>query len=113
MNSIDATTCLSLYKLGRLIRRTQEVLMEEYVAKQEMRCPMHFCIGQEGAPTALAPLLRSDDRIMSHYRSHGYYLAKGGPLTEMLAEFHGKVTGSNSGHAGSMELANEEVNIYS
>jgi TPP-dependent pyruvate/acetoin dehydrogenase alpha subunit len=113
MNSIDVTTCLSLYKLARLIRRSQEILMEEYVAKQEMRCPMHFCIGQEGAPTALAPLLRSDDRIMSHYRSHGYYLAKGGPLTEMLAEFHGKVTGSNSGHAGSMELANEQVKIYS
>jgi pyruvate dehydrogenase E1 component alpha subunit len=113
MNAIDATTCLSLYKTARLIRRTQEILMQEYVAKQEMRCPMHFCIGQEGAPTALAPLLRVEDYIVSHYRSHGYYLAKGAPLTEMIAEFHGKATGSNSGVAGSMELAHEEARIYS
>jgi len=113
MNDIDATTCQSLYRVARLIRRTQEILMEEYVAKQDMRCPMHFCIGQEGAPTALAPLLRPDDYIVSHYRSHGYYLAKGGSLREMIAEFHGKSTGSNSGLAGSMELAHEEAHIYS
>jgi TPP-dependent pyruvate/acetoin dehydrogenase alpha subunit len=112
MNSIDAATSLSLYRMGRLIRRTQEILIDEY-AKQEMRCPMHFCIGQEGTPTALMPLLRAEDSIVSHYRSHGYYLAKGAPLTEMLAEFHGKATGSNSGFAGSMELAHEEAQIYS
>ncbi len=113
MNSIDAKTCLSFYRMGRLIRRTQEILIEEYVAKQEMRCPMHFCIGQEGTPTALSSLLRTDDYIVSHYRSHGYYLAKGAPLKEMIAEFHGKATGSNGGFAGSMELAHEEARIYS
>ena len=112
MNSPDATTCLSLYRMGRLIRRTEEILIEEY-ARQEMRCPMHFCIGQEGTPTALSALLRPDDYIVSHYRSHGYYLAKGAPLGEMLAEFHGKATGSNGGFAGSMELAHEEARIYS
>ena len=113
INSVSAATCFSLYKMARLIRRTQEILIEEYTAKQEMRCPMHFCIGQEGTPTALSPLLRAEDYIVSHYRSHGYYLAKGAPLTEMLAEFHGKVTGSNSGFAGSMELAHEEKRIFS
>jgi TPP-dependent pyruvate/acetoin dehydrogenase alpha subunit len=113
MNPIDAATCLSLYRMGRLIRRTQEILIEQYIARQEMRCPMHFCIGQEGAPTALAPLLQSADYLVSHYRSHGYYLAKGGPLTEMIAEFHGKATGSNGGLAGSMELAHETARIYS
>jgi TPP-dependent pyruvate/acetoin dehydrogenase alpha subunit len=113
MTEIDAKTCLSLYRMGRLIRRTQEILMEEYVAKQEMRCPMHFCVGQEGAPTALTGLLRPEDHVVSHYRSHGYYLVKGGPLPEMIAEFHGKMTGSNHGTAGSMELAQEDAHFYS
>jgi TPP-dependent pyruvate/acetoin dehydrogenase alpha subunit len=113
MTSIDSTTCFSLYRLARLIRRTEEVLIEKYVAKQEMRCPMHFCIGQEGAPTALAALLQPSDYIVSHYRSHGYYLAKGGPLRQMIAEFHGKATGSNSGLGGSMELAHEDARFYS
>jgi pyruvate dehydrogenase E1 component alpha subunit len=57
--------------------------------------------------------LHADDYIVSHYRSHGYYLAKGAPLKEMIAEFHGKATGSNGGFAGSMELAHEEARIYS
>ena len=50
---------------------------------------------------------------MSHYRSHGYYLAKGAPLDAMVAEFYGKKTGANSGIAGSMELGSHEHNFYS
>jgi len=64
-------------------------------------------------PAALAQVLRRDDVLMSHYRSHGYYLAKGAPLDAMVAEFYGKETGSNSGIAGSMELGRARHNFYS
>jgi pyruvate dehydrogenase E1 component alpha subunit len=50
---------------------------------------------------------------MSHYRSHGYYLAKGASLDAMVAEFYGKSTGANGGVAGSMELASHDHNFYS
>jgi len=113
MKNIDAKTCLSLYRMSRLIRRTQEILMVEYLAREEMRCPMHFCLGQEAAPAALSPLLQAADHIVSHYRSHGYYLAKGAPLPEMIAEFHGKTTGSNGGTAGSMELGHDDSHFFS
>jgi TPP-dependent pyruvate/acetoin dehydrogenase alpha subunit len=113
MTEIDKTIAVSIYKMSVLIRRTQEILIQEYTAKQEMRCPMHFCVGQEAAPAALSPLLRPDDYLVSHYRSHGYYLAKGAPLREMIAEFHGKASGSNSGNAGSMELGHEESHFFS
>jgi pyruvate dehydrogenase E1 component alpha subunit len=96
-----------------LIRRTEEILMAEYHPADEMRCPMHFCVGQEAMPAALAQVLRRDDVLMSHYRSHGYYLAKGAPLDAMVAEFYGKATGSNSGIAGSMELGAHDYNFYS
>jgi TPP-dependent pyruvate/acetoin dehydrogenase alpha subunit len=112
MRQHDENTLLSLYRMSRLIRRVEEVLIDEY-ARQEMRCPMHFCIGQEGAPTALSPLLRSDDYLVSHYRSHGYYLAKGAPLTQMIAEFYGKASGANGGTAGSMELAHDDSRFFS
>src|SRR5260370_20112411 len=78
-----------------------------------MRGPMHFCVGQEAMPAALAQVLRRNDVLMSHYRSHGYYLAKGAPLDAMVAEFYGKGTGSNSGIAGSMELGSHDHNFYS
>lgn len=87
--------------------------MAEYHPADEMRCPMHFCVGQEAMPAALSQVLRRSDVLMSHYRSHGYYLAKGAPLDAMVAEFYGKATGANSGVAGSMELGSHEHNFYS
>ncbi len=104
---------LALYKSMLRIRRIEEALAAEYHPADEMRCPVHFCIGQEAAPAALGLNLASDDVISSHYRSHGYYLAKGAPLDEMVAEFYGKKVGSNGGLGGSMELAHHATKIYS
>src|SRR4051812_12546025 len=97
----SSETRVRLYKMMYLIRRTEEMLMEHYHPANEMRCPMHFCVGQEAMPAALARVLRVNDVMMSHYRSHGYYLAKGASLNSMIAEFYGKATGSNRGLAGS------------
>ncbi|HEY7243194.1 MAG TPA: thiamine pyrophosphate-dependent dehydrogenase E1 component subunit alpha [Xanthobacteraceae bacterium] len=108
-----AQTRLELYRMMYLIRRAEEALMAEYHPADEMRCPMHFCVGQEAMPAALARVIRSNDILMSHYRSHGYYLAKGAPLDAMVAEFYGKRTGANLGIAGSMELASHAHNFYS
>ena len=38
---------VDLYSMMRLIRRSEEVLIEEYHPADEMRCPIHFCNGQE------------------------------------------------------------------
>jgi pyruvate dehydrogenase E1 component alpha subunit len=71
MNDTPLQTRLQLYRMMYLIRRTEEILMAEYHPADEMRCPMHFCVGQEAMPAALAQVLRRDDVLMSHYRSHG------------------------------------------
>ena len=113
MTDTPLATRLDIYRMMLLIRRTEEILMAEYHPADEMRCPMHFCVGQEAMPAALAQVMRRDDVLMSHYRSHGYYLAKGAPLDAMVAEFYGKATGSNSGIAGSMELGAHGHNFYS
>lgn len=103
----------ALYRTMLLIRRAEEILIEEYHPADEMRCPIHFCVGQEAAPAAFSLLLVSDDTVMTHYRSHGYFLAKGGSLDAMVAEFYGKATGANHGLAGSMELADHARHFYS
>ena len=72
MNDTPLRTRLQLYRMMYLIRRTEEILMAEYHPADEMRCPMHFCVGQEAMPAALAQVLRRNDVLMSHYRSHGY-----------------------------------------
>ena len=112
-NGVSPRTAKALYRTMVGIREAQEALIEEYHPADEMRCPVHFCVGQEGPPAGVCENLTTDDYIFTGHRSHGYYMAKGGSLNGLFAELYGKETGCNSGKAGSMEICNEEVNFYS
>lgn len=109
----DAEVRMRFFRMMQRIRRSQEILMEEYHPADEMRCPMHFCIGQEATPTALSELLRPTDILYSHHRSHGYYMARKAPLADMMAEFYGKESGASGGLAGSQELSHGDYKFYS
>lgn len=87
--------------------------MQAYHPADLMRCPTHFCIGQEAAPAALAQCLRPDDVLFSHHRNHGYFLAKGGRMRRLFAELHGRDTGSNRGLAGSQDISENQLKFYS
>ena len=93
---------LLLLKMMR-IRIIEEELARLY-SEQEMRCPVHFCIGQEATAVAVCSVLSSKDTVMSNHRSHGHYLAQGGDLKRMVAELYGKATGCASGKGGSMHI---------
>ena len=56
-------------------------------------------------------LLRPDDVVFGTYRSHAFYLAKGGDLKKMVAEMYGKVTGCAKGKGGSMHLIDADNGI--
>lgn len=85
------------------IRRIEEAIARRY-PEGEMRCPVHFCIGQEAVPAAVCGQLARADRVFSGHRSHGHYLAKGGDLVAMLAELYGRETGCARGRGGSQHL---------
>ena len=102
-----------IYRLMQRTRRIEQRLMAEYHPANQMRCPIHFCVGQESMPGVLSRVLRPDDVLMTHYRSHGYFLAKGGDLAAMVAEFYGRDTGTNRGLAGSMELGSHDIHFFS
>lgn len=111
--AIDADMRWQLFTAMLTLRRIEERLIEAYHPADEMRCPVHFCVGQEAAPAALGLCMQAEDSLFTHYRSHGYFLAKGGSLDAMVAEFHGKDSGANRGLAGSMELADHDTGHYS
>jgi pyruvate dehydrogenase E1 component alpha subunit len=94
---------VDLYRQLYRIRRAEEVIAELY-PQQQMRCPVHLCIGQEAPPVGVCAHLRPDDYLFSTHRSHGHYLAKGGSLGAMMAELYGRATGCSSGKGGSMHL---------
>jgi len=87
--------------------------MAEYHPAEEMRCPIHFCIGQESIPAALSALIGAEDYVFSHHRSHGYYFAKGSPLRELFAEIYGRQTGADGGLAGSQDISHSPTHFYS
>ena len=103
----------ALYRSMKRIRMVEEALMAEYHPADEMRCPVHFCVGQEAPPAGVCASLEPGDYLFTGHRSHGYYLAKGGSLKAMFAELYGKATGCNAGIAGHHELSDEAVNFYS
>ena len=104
---------LKIFYLMKLIRNIEQALIEKYHPEDKMRCPMHFCLGQELAPAVLGLLSKKNDSIYSNHRSHGYYIAKGGSIKKLIAEFYGKKTGTNGGLAGSQGLFSTDINLYS
>lgn len=99
---------LQLFHSMLRIRRVEEALAERY-AEQEMRCPMHLCIGQEAIAAGVCAALGNEDRVFSNHRAHGHYLAKGGDLNAMIAELYGKASGCCGGRGGSMHLIDLEA----
>ncbi|MDP3920156.1 MAG: thiamine pyrophosphate-dependent dehydrogenase E1 component subunit alpha [Candidatus Omnitrophota bacterium] len=99
---------IELYREMLRIRRVEERIAELY-PEQEIRCPVHLCIGQEGVAVGVSANLKPQDYVLSGHRSHGHYLARGGNLKAMMAELWGKVTGCCQGKGGSMHLIDLSV----
>ena len=89
----------SLYR----IRRVEEEIAKAYPS-DKIKSPVHLSIGQEAVSVGVCEALKADDVVFGTYRSHAYYLAKGGDLKRMIAELYGKVTGCAKGKGGSMHL---------
>lgn len=113
LEGLDAETARRLYRFMVRLRACEESIIRDYHPADEIRCPTHFCVGQEAAPAAVSELIRPEDYVFSHHRSHGYYLAKGAPMGALLAELYGRETGANGGKAGSQDISYVPVRFYS
>lgn len=111
LQTTSTETLKSLYHQLLRIRKVEERIVELY-PEQQMRCPVHLCIGQEAVAVGICHHLRPEDIVMSAHRSHGHYLAKGGDLKQFFAEIYGKETGCCQGRGGSMHLIDLSVNFW-
>jgi TPP-dependent pyruvate/acetoin dehydrogenase alpha subunit len=91
------------YRSVYRIRRVEEEIARVYPS-DKIKSPVHLSIGQEAVSVGVCEALRPDDVVFGTYRSHAYYLAKGGDLKKMMAELYGKATGCAKGKGGSMHL---------
>lgn len=92
-----------LYRRMLLLRRVEERIIAEYPAR-EMKSPPHLYMGHEAVAAGVCTALDKEDLVYPYYRSHGWYLAKGGDLNTMMAELHGRENGCSKGWGGSMHL---------
>lgn len=102
--------CVQLLQSMMRIRMVEEAIAARY-GEQEMRCPVHLSIGQEGVAAGVCAALATADYVLSTHRAHAHYLAKGGDLNSMMAEIYGKATGCCTGKGGSMHLVDLNVSM--
>ncbi len=73
---------------------------------------LHLYIGEEAIAVGSMAALQADDDVITHYRDHGYALARGIDPSKLMAELYGKATGVSKGKAGSMHLADVEKHVW-
>lgn len=107
MKKIPEKILIRLFETMLRIRMVEEKIIELY-PEQEMKCPVHLCIGQEAIAAGVCINLKKEDFVFSNHRGHGHYLANGGDLKKMMAELYGRSTGCSKGKGGSMHLVNAD-----
>lgn len=95
---------VNLYRQMLLIRRFEEKAAEMY-ALGKIGGFLHLYIGEEAVAVGAVSALGKDDHLVTHYRDHGYALARGCDPKKAMAELFGKATGLSKGKGGSMHFA--------
>ena len=108
MDFMNAAEAKKLYTALVRARKFDEKV-EELYSEQEMKCPVHLSLGQEGSAAGVCVALRKDDYVFSTHRCHAHSVAKGASLKKLFAELYGKITGCARGKGGSMHLLAPEV----
>lgn len=107
---ISVDSLVALFQTMLKIRLFEEKIAEIY-PQQEIRCPVHLCIGQEAIAAGVCLSLKKEDYVFSNHRCHGHCIAKGMSLRPIMAELFGRKTGCSKGRGGSPHLIDLEHNI--
>jgi len=93
------------------IRRFEERCAELYT-QEKIRGFLHLYIGEEAVAVGVMQSLTSDDAVVATYREHGHALARGLPMTTLMAEMFGKQEGCSRGRGGSMHVFDATTRFY-
>ncbi len=108
--SLDLDAKLGLYRsqveLRQFEKRAYDLFLENYV-----KGTSHLSLGQEAIAAGFAAAMREDDYTFATYRGHAHTLARGVPMTGVLAELMGRTNGLMAGKGGSMHLTSVEHGV--
>ncbi|MQA78867.1 MAG: pyruvate dehydrogenase (acetyl-transferring) E1 component subunit alpha [Streptosporangiales bacterium] len=92
-----------LVELRHFEKRAYDLFLQNLV-----KGTSHLSIGQEAIAAAFGVAMRADDYTFATYRGHAHTLARGVPMTPVLAELLGRDNGLMAGKGGSMHLTSVE-----
>lgn len=93
------------------IRRFEERCVRLY-SEEKIRGFLHLYVGEEAVAAGLLGVLSAEDAVVSTYREHGHAIARGIPMTALMAEMFGRATGCSGGRGGSMHLFDSSRRFY-
>jgi pyruvate dehydrogenase E1 component alpha subunit len=94
-----------LHLLAQMVRiRVFERRCAELYQREKIRGFLHLYDGEEAIAVGVMETLAAQDAVIATYREHGQAIARGIPMTLLMAELYGKVEGCCRGRGGSMHF---------
>jgi pyruvate dehydrogenase E1 component alpha subunit len=111
--SLPVTRAAGLALLRDMLRiRCFEDRCAELYGKMKIRGFLHLYNGEEAVAAGAMSALRPDDAVVTTYREHGHAIVRGIPMTKLMAELYGKVSGCCRGRGGSMHIFDAATRFY-
>ncbi len=107
---IDMETRLAMYRSIVEIR-TFEKRAYDLFLQNLVKGTSHLSLGMEAIAAGFGTAMRADDYTFCTYRGHAHTLARGVPMTPVMAELLGREGGLMAGKGGSMHLTSVEHGV--
>jgi pyruvate dehydrogenase E1 component alpha subunit len=107
---IGLETRLRLYRLQQEIRLFEKRAYDLFL-RGLVKGTSHLSLGQEAIAAGFGAAMRPDDWTFATYRGHAHTLARGVPMTPVMAELLGRANGLLGGKGGSMHLTSVEHGV--
>jgi len=99
----EMDTALEMYRKMTEIRQFEKRAHDLFL-QNLVKGTTHLGTGQEAVAAGVSQAMNDDDYVFTTYRGHNHVLARGTPMTPVMAELLGRENGLMHGKGGSMHL---------